>query len=93
MQMPGLGTGLTRSLIERGVDDSLRRLQTDHIDLYYAHADDATTPLEETLAAFDRLVKTGKVHAIGASNYGLAVKISADGGVEVFHEGERALAL
>src|SRR5439155_10818363 len=56
MQMPGLGTGLTRSLIERGVDDSLRRLQVDHIDLYYAHADDATTPLEETLAAFDRLV-------------------------------------
>ena len=69
MQMPGLGTGLTRSLIERGVDDSLRRLQVDHIDLYYAHADDANTPLEETLAAFDRLVKTGKVHAIGASNY------------------------
>jgi len=69
MDMPGLGKGLTRGQIERGVEDSLQRLQTDHIDLYYAHADDADTPLEETLAAFDRLVKAGKVRAIGASNY------------------------
>jgi aryl-alcohol dehydrogenase-like predicted oxidoreductase len=69
MDMPGLGKGLKRAQIERGVEDSLRRLQTDHIDLYYAHADDADTPLEETLAAFDRLVKAGKVRAIGASNY------------------------
>jgi aryl-alcohol dehydrogenase-like predicted oxidoreductase len=69
MDMPGLGAGLKRSQIERAVDDSLRRLQTDHIDLYYAHADDAATPLEETLSAFDRLVKAGKVRTLGASNY------------------------
>ena len=72
MDMPGLGIGLTRGQIERGVEDSLRRLQTDRIDLYYAHADDAATPLEETLGAFDRLVKAGKVRTIAASNYSAA---------------------
>ncbi|HJV63452.1 MAG TPA: aldo/keto reductase [Albitalea sp.] len=70
MDMPALGKGLRRAQIERAVEDSLRRLQTDHIDLYYAHADDADTPQEETLAAFDALVKAGKVRAIGASNFG-----------------------
>jgi aryl-alcohol dehydrogenase-like predicted oxidoreductase len=69
MDMPGLGPGLTRARIERSVEDSLRRLQTDRIDLFYAHQDDPTTPLEETLGAFDRLVKAGKVRALGASNY------------------------
>jgi aryl-alcohol dehydrogenase-like predicted oxidoreductase len=51
------------------VDDSLRRLKTDHIDLYQSHEDDAKVPLEETLRAFDDLVKAGKVRVIGASNY------------------------
>ena len=69
MDMPGLGAGLTPAQIERGAEDSLRRLQTDYIDLYYAHSDDATTPLPDTLAAFDRLVKAGKVRAIAASNF------------------------
>jgi aryl-alcohol dehydrogenase-like predicted oxidoreductase len=69
MAMPELGEGLDRARIERSVDDSLRRLQTDHIDLFYAHKDDDKTPLEETLETFDRLVKAGKVRAIGASNY------------------------
>jgi aryl-alcohol dehydrogenase-like predicted oxidoreductase len=69
MDMPGLGKGLARAKIERAVEDSLRRLQTDRIDLYYAHVDDADTPLEETLSAFDRLVKAGKVRALGASNF------------------------
>lgn len=69
LDMPGLGKGLKRSQIERGVDDSLRRLQVERIDLLYAHSDDAGTPLEETLAAFDVLVRAGKVRAIGASNY------------------------
>ncbi len=69
MDMPGLGKGLTRAQIERGAEDSLRRLQIDRIDLYYAHEDDPKTPLDETLAAFDRLVRDGKVRAIGASNY------------------------
>jgi len=69
MDMPGLGKGLTRAQIERGAEDSLRRLQIDRIDLYYAHEDDPKTPLDESLAAFDRLVRDGKVRAIGASNY------------------------
>jgi aryl-alcohol dehydrogenase-like predicted oxidoreductase len=61
--------GLSRAYIRRAVDASLRRLQTDFIDLYQAHDDDAATPLEETLAAFAELIKEGKVRAIGASNY------------------------
>jgi aryl-alcohol dehydrogenase-like predicted oxidoreductase len=70
MDMPGLGPGLSRERIERSVEDSLRRLRTDRIDVFYAHTDDAATPLAETLEAFDRLVKAGKVRALGASNYG-----------------------
>jgi aryl-alcohol dehydrogenase-like predicted oxidoreductase len=61
--------GLSRKYIAEAVEASLQRLQTDYIDLYQAHTDDAETPLEETLAAFDSLVKQGKVRAIGASNY------------------------
>ncbi|GAA0503699.1 aldo/keto reductase [Pigmentiphaga daeguensis] len=61
--------GLSAAYIEKAVEGSLRRLRTDYIDLYQAHDDDAATPLEESLAAFDRLVKAGKVRAIGASNY------------------------
>jgi aryl-alcohol dehydrogenase-like predicted oxidoreductase len=59
--------GLDAANIERAVEGSLRRLRTDYIDLYYAHRDDPDTPLEETLAAFDRLVRAGKVRALGAS--------------------------
>jgi len=61
--------GLKPAYIEQAVEDSLRRLQTDYIDLYQAHTDDKDTPLEETLAAFDKLVRQGKVRHIGASNY------------------------
>lgn len=61
--------GLSRRHILEAVEDSLRRLQTDHVDLYQAHVDDTATPLEETLEAFTRLVREGKVRAIGASNY------------------------
>src|SRR5512146_395070 len=64
--------GLSKSYIVRAAEESLRRLQTDTLDLYQAHADDPETPLEETLAAFAQLVKAGKVRAIGASNYGEA---------------------
>ncbi|MBB4632977.1 aldo/keto reductase [Sphingosinicella soli] len=63
------GTGLRASRIAAACDASLRRLQTDVIDVYFAHKDDPETPLEETLGAFDALVKAGKVRAIGASNY------------------------
>jgi aryl-alcohol dehydrogenase-like predicted oxidoreductase len=62
-------TGLSRQHIVEGVEASLRRLQTDYIDLYQAHWDDRDTPLEETLRAFDDLVRQGKVRYIGASNY------------------------
>jgi len=65
---PGSGGGLSASEIERECEKSLTRLQTDHIDLYYAHVDDSKTPLEETMEAFDRLIRAGKVRAIGASN-------------------------
>ena len=61
--------GLSRTYIVRAVEDSLKRLQTDYIDLYQSHIDDAETPLEETLEAYAQLVKQGKVRAIGASNY------------------------
>jgi aryl-alcohol dehydrogenase-like predicted oxidoreductase len=66
----GMGAGgLKPASIRQGVEDSLRRLQTDRIDLYQAHQDDQSTPLEETLEAFGALVKEGKVRVIGASNY------------------------
>ena len=61
--------GLSRHHIMAGVEASLRRLQTDYIDLYQAHNDDPGTPLEETLRAFDDLVRQGKVRYVGASNY------------------------
>ncbi len=61
--------GLKPARIREAVEQSLRRLQTDCIDLYQAHKDDADTPLEETLEAFGALLKEGKVRAIGASNY------------------------
>ncbi len=69
MEMGEGRKGLSPAYIRRAVEDSLRRLQTDHIDLYQAHKDDEETPLEETLGAFDDLVKAGKVLYIGASNY------------------------
>jgi aryl-alcohol dehydrogenase-like predicted oxidoreductase len=69
MEMGEGRKGLSPAYIRRAVEDSLRRLQTDHIDLYQAHKDDQETPLEETLGAFDDLVKAGKVLYIGASNY------------------------
>jgi len=61
--------GLSKTYILQAVEDSLRRLQTDYIDLYQSHADDPETPLEETLEAYDQLIRQGKVRAIGASNY------------------------
>ncbi|WP_449468158.1 aldo/keto reductase [Stenotrophomonas humi] len=75
--------GLSADNINEAVEDSLRRLQTDVIDLYQAHEDDESVPLEETLGAFARLIEAGKVRAIGASNYSAArlrdaLKVSAD---------------
>ena len=62
--------GLSPMNIRQAIEGSLKRLQTDHIDLYQAHEDDATVPLSETLGAFGQLIEEGKVRAIGASNYG-----------------------
>ena len=64
--------GLKPAYIRSAVEASLRRLQTDHIDLYQTHDDDTETPLAETLGAFDELIRAGKVRAIGASNYSAA---------------------
>ena len=63
----GMDEGLSAATIERGIEASLRRLGTDQVDLYFSHKDDPATPFEETLSAFDRLVKAGKTRAIGAS--------------------------
>ena len=81
--------GLSRAQVLAGVDASLRRLQTDYIDLYYCHADDLATPLEETLRALGELVATGKVRAIAASNYSAerlaeALRIADDIGLPRF---------
>lgn len=67
-KLPG-SEGLSAANIHKSIDASLERLRTDHIDLYYAHADDEDTPQEETLGAFDALVKEGKVRYIAASNF------------------------
>jgi aryl-alcohol dehydrogenase-like predicted oxidoreductase len=71
--------------IAKAIDGSLRRLGTDHVDLYYAHRDDPDVPLEETMEAFDALVKAGKVRALGASQIEAArleraLDISAENG-------------
>jgi aryl-alcohol dehydrogenase-like predicted oxidoreductase len=69
MQMAPDRKGLSRSYIVQSVEDSLRRLQTDYIDLYQSHVDDEDTALTETLDTYQELIKQGKVRAIGASNY------------------------
>jgi aryl-alcohol dehydrogenase-like predicted oxidoreductase len=68
IEMPERGAGLSAKHILSSAEDSLRRLQTDYIDVYLSHRPDAATPIEETLGAYDKLVKEGKVRAIGASN-------------------------
>ena len=65
-------SGLSPTTIRTALEESLRRLQTDYIDLYFAHQDDENTPLEETLRAFDQLVQNGKVRYVAASNYSAA---------------------
>ena len=67
--MPGDdGRGLSAPTIATRVEESLRRLQTDHIDLYLSHRPDASTPIDETLRAYESLIRAGKVRAIGSSN-------------------------
>lgn len=78
--------GLSAANIVAACEGSLKRLQTNYIDLYQSHRDDADTPQDETAEAFGRLVKAGKARAIGASNFdaarlGSALKIAADHGL------------
>lgn len=65
----GQGAGLRKEQIEYWIDESLRKLGTDHIDLYYAHTDDPNTPLDETMEAFHNLIQKGKVRTLGSSNF------------------------
>jgi aryl-alcohol dehydrogenase-like predicted oxidoreductase len=69
MEMKSGGKGLSRKYILEEVEQSLKRLQTDYIDLYQSHTDDQSVPLEETLEAYAQLIDAGKVRYIGASNY------------------------
>ena len=72
MEMAPDRQGLSAAHITRSAEDSLRRLQTDYIDLYFSHRDDAGVPMEETLGAYQKLIAQGKVRAIGASNFSAA---------------------
>jgi aryl-alcohol dehydrogenase-like predicted oxidoreductase len=81
--------GLSAANIRAAVDDSLGRLQTDYIDLYYAHRDDESVPQADYVAAFDELVKAGKVREVGASNFAIgrlsnAIRIAKDAGQTPF---------
>jgi aryl-alcohol dehydrogenase-like predicted oxidoreductase len=69
MEMPSVGKGLAKKYILEEVEQSLKRLQTDRIDLYQSHKDDESVALEETLEAYAQLIDEGKVRYIGASNY------------------------
>ena len=69
VEIPGQGKGLSRAWIVSEVEESLRRLQTDYIDLYQSHRDDPNTPVEETLEAYAQVIQQGKVRVIGCSNF------------------------
>ncbi|HEX2942550.1 MAG TPA: aldo/keto reductase [Rhodopila sp.] len=86
MDMGGDKKGLSRGYMQRAVEDSLRRLQTDYIDLYQSHKEDAETSIEETLSGYADLIKQGKVREIGASNFAAdrlaeALRISTEKGL------------
>ena len=81
-KMEGQGTGASADYIRTAVEASLRRLGTDYIDLYQLHVPDANTPIAETLAALDELVKAGKVREIGSSNFSAAQVREAEAAVQ-----------
>jgi len=72
MPLPNRGQGLRAERIVSAVEESLKRLRTDHIDLFFSHQADTATPIEETLGAYEKLIQAGKIRAIGASNYDAA---------------------
>jgi aryl-alcohol dehydrogenase-like predicted oxidoreductase len=86
MEMAPNRKGLSAAHIARSAEESLRRLQTDYIDLYFSHRDDPSVPFEETFGAYQKLIEQGKVRAIGASNYSAArfaeaLKVSREHGL------------
>jgi aryl-alcohol dehydrogenase-like predicted oxidoreductase len=89
MKMSPAKKGLSKPYLLSAAEESLRRLQTDFIDLYQSHVDDPETPLEETLGAYQQLIAEGKVRVIGASNCGAdrlseALKVSRDHGLPTY---------
>lgn len=83
------GKGLRADYIVRACEASLKRLQTDHIDLYFSHFPDPETPIEETLEGHQRLIEAGKIRACGGSNYdavGLGAAMKAAGGARARYE-------
>ncbi|UOE51964.1 aldo/keto reductase [Mucilaginibacter sp. SMC90] len=85
-EMDSARKGLKKDYIIKAAEDSLKRLQTDYIDLYQTHFDDPSTPVEETLRAYDQLVQDGKVRAIGTSNMSVerlheSLKVSVEKGL------------
>ncbi|QGK70446.1 aldo/keto reductase [Allosaccharopolyspora coralli] len=85
-QLPGR-EGLSPETVAAAAEDSLRRLQTDYIDLYYAHVDDSSVPQQDSLAAFDALVRAGKVRHVAASNFATDRLTSA---LKISHEHDLA---
>lgn len=90
--------GLSAANIEAALNGSLKRLNTDYVDVYFAHIDDQDVPLEETLGAFSQLIAAGKIRAIGASNYGAdrlrqALQVSASEGLPRYEVVEPAYNL
>ena len=94
--MPGTDdpndAGLSRRRIMAGIEGTLRRLQTDYVDLYYAHRPDPATPIEETVRAFDDLVRQGKVRHVGCSNFPRAQIEAAHGAAESRGHGRFAVS-
>jgi aryl-alcohol dehydrogenase-like predicted oxidoreductase len=89
MDMPNEGQGLSRAHIKKSVEASLKRLNTDHVDLFQSHRDDKDTPQEETLSTYGELIKEGKMRYIGASNFEAprlaeAAKIAKDKGLPAY---------
>jgi aryl-alcohol dehydrogenase-like predicted oxidoreductase len=89
MEMPHEGQGLSPAHIRKSVDASLKRLNTDRIDLFQSHRDDKDTPQEETLSTYDELIKAGKIRYIGASNFEAprlaeAAKVAKDKGLPAY---------
>src|SRR5207244_1910577 len=80
--MEGQGSGASPAYIQKAVEASLQRLQTDYIDLYQLHKPDPTVPIAETLGALDELVKAGKVREIGCSNFSVEQLREAESAVK-----------